>query len=163
MTAEKTKGRPAVTHLEAAFGVAFESALLRRALTHRSYAYENGGLPTNERLEFPGDSVLGVVITTALFHNHPDLPEGQLAKLRASVVNMRALADVARGLGPHGLGPYLLLGKGEETTGGRDKASLLADTLEAVLGAVYLQYDLDIAGQVIHRLFGPVMAQAARL
>ena len=76
-----------------------------RALTHRSYAYENGGLPTNERLEFLGDSVLGVVITTALFHNHPDLPEGQLAKLRASVVNMRALADVARGLGPHGPRP----------------------------------------------------------
>ena len=90
--------------------------------------------------------MLGVVITTALFHNHPDLPEGQLAKLRASVVNMRALADVARGLGPDGLGPYLLLGKGEETTGGRDKASILADTLEALLGAIYLQYGLDTAG-----------------
>src|SRR5204862_2899689 len=114
-----------------------------RALTHRSYAYENGGLPTNERLEFLGDSVLGVVVTTALFHNHPDLPEGQLAKLRASVVNMRALADVARRLGPLGLGPYLLLGKGEEATGGRDKASILAGALGALLGASSIQDGLE--------------------
>ncbi|MFI7578349.1 ribonuclease III [Micromonospora sp. NPDC049497] len=153
--------RTSVGHLEAAFGVALDPELLERALTHRSYAYENGGLPTNERLEFLGDSVLGVVITTALFHNHPDLPEGQLAKLRASVVNMRALADVARGLGPDGLGAYLLLGKGEETTGGRDKASILADTLEALLGAIYLQYGLDTAAIVIHRLFDPLMAESA--
>ncbi|MEH0932318.1 ribonuclease III [Micromonospora sp. CPCC 205558] len=153
--------RTSVGHLEAAFGVSLEPELLQRALTHRSYAYENGGLPTNERLEFLGDSVLGVVITTALFHNHPDLPEGQLAKLRASVVNMRALADVARGLGPDGLGAYLLLGKGEETTGGRDKASILADTLEALLGAIYLQYGLDTTGIVIHRLFDPLMAESA--
>lgn len=153
--------RASVGHLEAAFGVSLEPDLLQRALTHRSYAYENGGLPTNERLEFLGDSVLGVVITTALFRNHPDLPEGQLAKLRASVVNMRALADVARGLGPDGLGAYLLLGKGEETTGGRDKASILADTLEALLGAIYLQYGLDTAGIVIHRLFDPLMAESA--
>ncbi|MEU8298207.1 ribonuclease III [Micromonospora sp. NPDC048909] len=153
--------RASVGHLEAAFGVTLDPELLERALTHRSYAYENGGLPTNERLEFLGDSVLGVVITTALFHNHPDLPEGQLAKLRASVVNMRALADVARGLGPDGLGAYLLLGKGEETTGGRDKASILADTLEALLGAIYLQYGLDTAAIVIHRLFDPLMAESA--
>ncbi|GIJ45765.1 ribonuclease 3 [Virgisporangium aliadipatigenens] len=155
------KNRPPVAHLEAAFGVALDPKLLERALTHRSYAYENGGLPTNERLEFLGDAVLGVVITTALYHNHPDLPEGQLAKLRASVVNMRALADVARGLGPEGIGPYLLLGKGEEATGGRDKASILADTLEALLGAIYLQYDLDITSKVIHKVFDPLMSEAA--
>jgi ribonuclease-3 len=155
------KGKPTVTHLEAAFGVTFDPELLVRALTHRSYAYENGGLPTNERLEFLGDAVLGVVITTALFHNHPDLPEGQLAKLRASVVNMRALADVARRLGPEGIGPYLYLGKGEESTGGRDKASILADTLEALLGAIYLQYGLGTATEVIHKLFDPLMAEAA--
>jgi ribonuclease-3 len=150
-------------HLEAALGIEVDPDLLERALTHRSFAYENGGLPTNERLEFLGDSVLGLVVTTALFHTHPDLPEGRLAKLRASVVNSRALADVARGLGPLGLGPYLLLGKGEETTGGRDKESILADTLEALLGAIYLQHGLDIAQKVVHRLFDPVMAQAARL
>ncbi|HEU5107910.1 MAG TPA: ribonuclease III [Micromonosporaceae bacterium] len=161
MSDRSERRRPPVAHLEAAFGVALDPELLERALTHRSYAYENGGLPTNERLEFLGDSVLGVVITTALFHNHPDLPEGQLAKLRASVVNMRALADVARGLGPQGLGPYLLLGKGEETTGGRDKASILADTLEALLGAIYLQYGLDVAATVIHKLFDPLMAESA--
>jgi ribonuclease-3 len=152
---------PAISHLERAFGVALDPELLERALTHRSYAYENGGLPTNERLEFLGDSVLGLVVTTALFHNHPDLAEGQLAKLRASVVNMRALADVARGLGPVGLGPYLLLGKGEEATGGRDKASILADTLEAVLGAIYLQYGLTTATVVIRRLFDELMSEAA--
>src|SRR5689334_25014772 len=153
--------RPSIALLEEAFGVQFDLELLERALTHRSYAYEHGGLPTNERLEFLGDSVLGVVVTTALFNDHPDLPEGQLAKLRASVVNMRALADVARRLGPLGLGPYLLLGKGEESTGGRDKASILADTLEALLGAIYLQYGLDTVAKVIHKLFDPLMAEAA--
>ncbi|HEX5741928.1 MAG TPA: ribonuclease III [Pilimelia sp.] len=161
MTDRTDRRRPPAAHLEAALGVALDPDLLRRALTHRSYAYENGGLPTNERLEFLGDSVLGVVVTTALFHNHPELPEGQLAKLRASVVNMRALADVARGLGPGGLGAHLLLGKGEETTGGRDKASILADTLEALLGAVYLQHGMEVAARVVHGLFDRLMAESA--
>ena len=161
MSSNDKRRRPSTAPLEEAFGIPIEPELLERALTHRSYAYENGGLPTNERLEFLGDSVLGVVITSALFHNHPDLPEGQLAKLRASVVNMHALADVARTLGPQGLGPHLLLGKGEETTGGRDKASILADTLEALLGAIYLEHGLGVAGEVIHRLFDPLMAESA--
>jgi ribonuclease III len=155
------KKRPSVVHLEAAFGVAFDPDLLERALTHRSFAYENGGLPTNERLEFLGDSVLGVVITTALYHNHPTLPEGQLAKLRASVVNSRALAGVARSLGPGGIGPYVRLGKGEEATGGRDKSSILADTLEALLGAIYLQHGLERTSEVIHKIFDPLMNDAA--
>ena len=109
MSVDKRR-RPPTPSLEEAFGVPIEASLLERALTHRSYAYENGGLPTNERLEFLGDSVLGLVVTDELYRRQPDLPEGQLAKLRASVVNMRALADVARGLGPGGLGPHLLLG-----------------------------------------------------
>ncbi len=134
--------------------------LLERALTHRSYAYENGGLPTNERLEFLGDSVLGLIVTDTLFREYPDLPEGQLAKLRAAVVNMRALAGVARGLR---LGRYVRLGKGEEGTGGRDKSSILADTLEAVLGAVYLDQGLAEADALVHRLFDPVIARSARL
>jgi ribonuclease-3 len=154
-------GPSEAAQLEEAFGIILTPDLLTRALTHRSYAYENGGLPTNERLEFLGDAVLGLVVTTALYREHPDLPEGQLAKLRASVVNMRALAEVARGLGPDGLGAYLLLGKGEETTGGRDKASILADSLEAILGAIYLEHGLDVAATVIHKLFDPVMADAA--
>src|SRR4029450_4337381 len=160
MTSDK-KRRPSTAPLEKAFGVPLDPGLLERALTHRSYAYENGGLPTNERLEFLGDSVLGVLITSALFDNHPELPEGQLAKLRASVVNMHALADVARTLGPQGLGHHLLLGKGEETTGGRDKASILADTLEALLGAIYLEHGLETTAKVIHRLFDPLMAESA--
>lgn len=149
--------------LSGAFGVPVEESLLQRALTHRSYAYEHGGLPTNERLEFLGDAVLGLVITASLYHNHPDLPEGQLAKLRASVVNMRALADVARSLGPEGLGPYILLGKGEEATGGRDKPSILADTLEALLGAVYLQHGVERVSRVVHHLFDPMLAESAAL
>jgi ribonuclease III len=134
--------------------------LLGRALTHRSFAYEHGGLPTNERLEFLGDAVLGLVVTDALFREYPDLPEGHLAKLRAAVVNMRALADVARGL--H-LGDYVRLGRGEEGTGGRDKASILADTLEAVIGAVYIERGLEAADVLVHRLFDPVIARSARL
>src|SRR5215213_2166879 len=122
----------APTHaLEERLGVLLSEPLLVRALTHRSFAYENGGLPTNERLEFLGDSVLGLVVTDTLYHRHPDLPEGQLAKLRAAVVNMRALADVSRSLD---LGKFLRLGRGEEGTGGRDKSSILADTLEALIG-----------------------------
>jgi ribonuclease-3 len=155
------KSRPPATLLEAAVGVRLDPELLERALTHRSYAYENGGLPTNERLEFLGDAVLSVVITTSLYLEHPTLPEGNLAKLRASVVNMRALAQVARGLGAAGLGAHLRLGKGEESTGGRDKASILADTLEALLGAIYLEHGLPVATKVIHKLFDPLMAEAA--
>ena len=155
------RSRPPATLLEGAVGVRLDAALLERALTHRSFAYENGGLPTNERLEFLGDAVLSVVITTSLYLEHPTLPEGNLAKLRASVVNMRALAQVARGLGPNGLGAHLRLGKGEESTGGRDKASILADTLEALLGAIYLEHGLPVATKVIHKLFDPLMADAA--
>lgn len=156
------KNRPDLTHLEAAAGVGLEAELLERALTHRSYAYENGGLPTNERLEFLGDAVLGLVITDALYRENPDLPEGKLAKLRASVVNSRALAGVARSLGPLGLGEYLLLGKGEEATGGRDKESILADALEALLGAIYLQHGIEQVSEVIHHLFDPLMVESGR-
>ena len=116
-------------------GEPVDEPLLTRALTHRSFSYENGGLPHNERLEFLGDSVLGLVVTDHLHGAHPDLSEGELAKLRAAVVNMRALADVGRTIG---LGDFVMLGKGEESTGGRDKDSILADTVEAVIGAVYL-------------------------
>jgi ribonuclease-3 len=137
-----------------------DAGLLERALTHRSYAYENGGLPTNERLEFLGDSVLGVVVTETLYRSHPELSEGRLAKLRAAVVNARALADVARTIG---LGEHVKLGRGEEITGGRKKASILSDTVEAVIGAVYLSGGFEVAGDVVHRLFDPLMAQAAGL
>jgi ribonuclease III len=141
--------------LDRALGVAFRDAELRRiALTHRSYAFERGLTVTNERLEFLGDSVLGVVVTDMAFRAHPDMPEGSLAKLRAAIVNMSALADVARSLG---LGDVVLLGKGEEQSGGRDKSSILADALEAVFGAVYLDLGLDVARERSERLFRPRM------
>lgn len=146
--------------LEGRLGYELEPALLVRALTHRSFAYENGGLPTNERLEFLGDSVLGLVVTDTLFRGHPDLPEGQLAKLRAAVVNSRALAEVSRGLE---LGAFIRLGRGEEGTGGRDKASILADTLEAVIGAVYLDKGLEAASELVHRLFDPLIEKSSNL
>src|SRR5690606_6083490 len=107
-------------------------------------------------------AVLGLVVTDHLYRQHPDLPEGQLAKLRASVVNMHALAGVARSLGEGGLGAHLLLGKGEELTGGRDKASILADGLEAVIGAVYLEHGIETARSLVHRLFGRLLAEAPR-
>jgi ribonuclease III len=147
-------------HLTEVVGAPIDESLLLRALTHRSYAYENGGLPNNERLEFLGDSVLGLVVTDTLYAAHPDLPEGQLAKLRAAVVNMRALADVARTLG---LGDHVLLGRGEETTGGRDKASILADTMEAVIGTVYLSCGMPAAASLVHHLLDPLMAASATL
>ena len=161
MSRSQTSPTPDRAGLLTALGVPVDAELLERSLTHRSYAYENGGLPTNERLEFLGDSVLSLVVTTELYQRHPDLPEGQLAKQRASVVNQRALADVARSLGSDGVGPYLLLGRGEDTTGGRDKPSILADTLEAIIGAIYLSSGLDVAGTFIHREFDPLLDIAA--
>jgi ribonuclease III len=151
------------SELADALGVELDAELLRRALTHRSYAYEHGGLPHNERLEFLGDAVLGIVITETLYRLHPDLSEGKLAKLRASVVNMRALANIARGIGPNGLGGYIRLGRGEEGTGGRDKSSILADTLEALFGAIYLESGLAGAGEVIHGLFDDLLDDVATI
>jgi ribonuclease-3 len=152
---------PARAELCADLGVpGLDPDLLNRALTHRSFAYEHGGLPTNERLEFLGDSVLGVVVTESLYKRHPDLSEGRLAKLRAAVVNARALADVARTLG---LGEHIMLGRGEESTGGRNKSSILSDTVEAVIGAIYIDQGFVVAGEVVHRLFDPLMAAAADL
>jgi ribonuclease-3 len=153
-------GEPDSSELLRAIDTGLSPALLGRALTHRSYAYENGGLPTNERLEFLGDAVLGVIVTDALFRRYPDLPEGQLAKLRAAVVQMRALAEVARSLR---LGSYVRLGRGEEGTGGRDKSSILADTLEALIGAVYFECGLPAANTLVHRLFDPVIDRSAGL
>ena len=149
--------------LRDALGVTLPGGLLALALTHRSYAYEHGGLPTNERLEFLGDSVLGLVVTDELYRSQPDLPEGQLAKLRASVVNMTSLAGVARSLGQGGIGPHLLLGRGETTTGGQDKDSILADALEALLGAIHLGLGLDAAAAIVHRLFDPLLVESATM
>jgi len=147
--------------LRAALGdPVLDPELLERALTHRSYAYENGGLPTNERLEFLGDSVLGVVVTETLYLTHPDLSEGRLAKLRAAVVNARALAGVGREIG---LGQHIKLGRGEQSTGGRNKASILSDTVEAVLGAVHLSGGHEVSADVVHLLFDPLIEAASAM
>lgn len=151
---------PDPEELSRALGVELDAERAVLALTHRSFAYEHGGLPTNERLEFLGDSVLGIVVTEKLYCDHPDLPEGKLAKLRASIVNMHALAGVGRRMG---LGNMLRLGRGEELTGGRDKASIVADAVEAVLGAVYLQYGIEVARTVVHQLFADLMSDAPGL
>ena len=144
--------------LTSRLGVQLDPDLLVLALTHRSFAYENGGLPSNERLEFLGDSVLGIVVTDRLYRDHPDLPEGELAKIRAATVSQRALAVVARQLG---LGTFVLLGRGETSTGGSDKDSILCDTLEAVFGAIYLAHGIEVARKVILDLVGPSLVTAA--
>ena len=151
-------GQAAADALVSRLGVSIDPDLLVLSLTHRSFAYEAGGLPTNERLEFLGDSILGLVVTDKLYHDHPDLPEGELAKMRAASVSQRALAEVARELG---LGPCVLLGKGEKATGGADKDSILCDALEAVIGAVYLTHGLDAARDMVLRLVGPTLTAAA--
>ena len=141
-------------------GVQLDTQLLELALTHRSYAYESGGLPTNERLEFLGDAVLSIVITDALYHRYHDLSEGRLAKLRSALVNAKTLADVARDLS---LGSYIRLGKGEEATGGRDKSSILADTFEALLGAIYLELGIDVARTCVLQLFEVLLIESVNL
>jgi len=138
-------------------GITIDPRLLELALVHRSYAYENGAIPHNERLEFLGDAVLGLVITGHLYNRFPDYPEGRLAKLRAAVVNAHALADVARRLE---LGSLVRLGKGELTTGGADKSSILADAFEAMLGALFLSAGSDAAERFVHHLFDPLVETA---
>jgi ribonuclease III len=139
-------------------GIEIDPQLYSLALTHRSYAYENGGIPHNERLEFLGDAVLGVVVTEYLYRTYPDLPEGRLAKLRAAVVNAQSLAEVARDLE---LGTEVLLGRGEAATGGHDKPSILADSLEALFGAVLIAGGRDSADRLLRHLFDPLVDHAA--
>ena len=135
-------------------GVVIEPSLLELAFTHRSFAYESAGKETNERLEFLGDSVLGLIVTEELYKRYPDFDESRLSPLRSGVVNMRALADIARELD---LGKHIRLGKGEEVTGGRDKNSLLADALEAVIGAIYLQFGFETCTQIVRRLIAQTL------
>jgi len=141
--------------LDRVLGARFEDAELREtALTHRSYAFENGLTKNNERLEFLGDAVLGIVVADMAFCEFPDMSPGELTKLRAAIVSEASLADVARDLG---LGGFILLGKGEEMSDGRKKDSILADALEALLGAIYRDGGLETARELIERLFHPRM------
>jgi ribonuclease III len=140
-------------------GVELSGDMIAQALTHSSYAYEQGGV-NNERLEFLGDAVVGQAITAALYNQFPDLPEGELAKRRASIVSTGALAEVAHGIG---LGDYLRLGRGEELTGGREKPSLLADALEAVVGAIFVDKGPQAAHDAVHHLMGDLVKRADEL
>ena len=133
--------------------------LLQQALTHRSWAYEHGGAPHNERLEFLGDSILGQSVTVQLFTDHPELSEGELSRRRAALVSSAALAEIARGIG---LGEHLRLGVGEERSGGRDKDSILADAVEAIIGAMYLSTDADTAERFVRELIQPLLADPER-
>jgi ribonuclease-3 len=145
-------------------GVDINPQLLDLAFTHRSHAYESGAQTTNERLEFLGDSVLGLIVTEELYRRYPDLDESRLSPLRSGIVNMRALAEIARTLE---LGEFIRLGKGEETTGGRDKNSLLADALEALIGAIYLESGYaetyKVVSDLIHDTLQNVMTKGAGL
>lgn len=147
------------SHLLATLQISLDPALLDLALTHRSYSYEHGGIPTNERLEFLGDSILGQAVTVMLYTTFTTLDEGELAKRRASLVSTVALAEIARGIG---LGEYIKLGRGEELTGGRDKASILADTVEAIIGATYLDQGPDVATALVLRLVAPLANDPSR-
>jgi ribonuclease-3 len=135
-----------------------DASLLGPALVHRSWCAEHAGWESNERLEFLGDAVLGIVVTDNLFRSYPDLTEGELAKVRASVVSAAALSEVAVELR---LGEALLLGKGEDGSGGREKPSILADALEAVLGVVYIDGGRRQAAELVMRLLGERVAEAA--
>ena len=132
--------------------------LLERSVAHRSWCAETAGAKSNERLEFLGDAVLGLVVTDFLFRTYDTLPEGELAKVRASVVNSAALAEVAADLD---IGAALLLGRGEDQSGGREKPSILADAIEAVIGAVYLDGGWKAAEELIMGLLGERIEEAA--
>jgi ribonuclease III len=132
-----------------------EGSIYELALTHRSYAFEQSEpVAHNERLEFLGDAVLDLVVTDLIFRTRPEMAEGDLAKLRASVVEGRTLAALASDMG---LGAHLRLGKGEEASGGRDKASLLEDTFEAVVGAVYLDRGLAYLKEILVPVFSSLV------
>jgi ribonuclease III len=139
--------------------IELEPGLLELALTHRSYAYEHEGVAHNERLEFLGDSILGQAVTVRLYNDNPHLDEGELAKRRAALVSSAALAEIARSID---LGRHLRLGRGEELTGGRDKSSILADTVEALIGAAYLDCGGEVATDLVLRLVQPLMADTSR-
>lgn len=132
--------------------------LLVQALSHRSWCAENPGTESNERLEFLGDAVLGLVVAAHLYRCYPDMPEGELAKARAAVVSSAALAEIAADLG---LGEAILLGKGEDQSGGREKPSILADAMEAVIGAVYLDRGWSAAERMVLELLLERMELAA--
>ncbi len=144
-----SEGRSPIETIAELLGHRFDNTeLLNRALVHSSYQAEHPEALDNERLEFLGDAVLGLAVASHLFAAYPDMQEGEMAKVRAAAVSREALAEVALRLG---LGAYVRLGRGEETSGGREKASILANTMEALIAAVYLDAGFEVARQVVLR------------
>ena len=156
-TSSGRRGLNKLTALLDELGVQVDAQLFELAFTHRSFAFEHGRIPSNERLEFLGDAVLQIVVTEHIFRSFPDLAEGQLAKLRASVVSSHALAEVAREL--H-LGELIRLGQGEINTAGADKTSILADTMEAVIGAIHISCGAVASSRFVHALLDERIASS---
>lgn len=157
----KTTANTSFVNIEEAIGYVFkDEKLLKSALTHSSYANEKKtGMKDNQRLEFLGDAVLSVCVSTLLYLEYPKLPEGSLTKIRAAVVSEPPLAEAARTLR---LGSYLLLGRGEESTGGRARPSILADGMEALIAAIYLDGGLEAAQSLVSTIFSPMIEKAAK-
>ncbi|KAA8829749.1 ribonuclease III [Bifidobacterium myosotis] len=155
---EDTEQQPAHELLEA-LGTTINPDLLVQALTHRSFSHEHPGVPNYERLEFLGDAVLELISTETLFTIHPDMTEGQLAKMRAKAVSEEALSAIART--KLKVGPYILLGHGEAEQGGSEKSSILCDIVESLIGATFLEHGIDEARKVVHRLIDDTLAEVA--
>jgi ribonuclease III len=140
-------------------GTTLSPDLLVQALTHRSFSHEHDGAPNYERLEFLGDAVLELVSTETLYRDHPDMNEGQLAKMRAKAVSEEALSAIARD--KLKVGPYILLGRGEADSGGADKSSILCDIVESLIGATFVEHGIDEARHVVHRLVDDELHEVA--
>ncbi|KFF31470.1 ribonuclease III [Bifidobacterium bombi DSM 19703] len=145
--------------LFARLGTTLQPDLLVQALTHRSFSHEHEGVPNYERLEFLGDAVLELVATETLYREHPDMSEGQLAKMRAAAVSEDALSQIARE--KLQIGPYILLGRGEAEDGGAQKSSILCDIVESLIGATFVEHGIEEARRVVHRLVDDTLAQVA--
>lgn len=154
-----SEGEMTANALLEALGTTLEPDLLVEALTHRSFSHENPGAKNYERLEFLGDAVLELVSTETLYKAHPDMNEGQLAKMRAKAVSEESLSKIARE--KLNAGPYILLGHGESDQGGADKSSILCDIVESLIGATFIQHGIDEARRVVHHLVDETLAEVA--
>ena len=141
------------------WGIQLSRSLLRRALTHRSFAFEHGE-EHNERLEFLGDSILGMIVAEKVYNDYPNASEGDMSRMKTYAVSERGLSDIARELG---LGKFLRLGKGEDKSGGRNKDSILSDTLEAIIAATYLQHGMNTTRALVSKLVERKLKEASVL
>lgn len=155
----QTEENTPTTELLEALGTTLQPDLLVEALTHRSFSHEHPGVKDYERLEFLGDAVLEFVVTETLFREHPDMSEGQLAKIRAKAVSEDALSQVARDT-LH-VSPFILLGQGEREQGGSEKSSILCDIVEALIGATFVEHGIDEARKVVHHLIDHTLTTVA--